>query len=288
MKVRLLFQQETPRSWARGIAITEILAQRDKDIVAQQQTTLAVSTSYHVTMLVDWIPTAEPLPPHQGALVWDVPEQVATHLHDPLYQPYFQQMPFICVPNDRVADQVRGLARGKVFVLPTLIPTPALNTARSRSERQVVVVLGPADREILPIISAVLAATQRVVVADIPLDLPIIVLPPDFPAYATALRSAQCVILPRPDLWQGDGFMVRDALYCGVPVLIPQHFNPEVQHPGIVRIRDWHALSCEHLPVSGGYEHRQQLVNAWGVHQHAQLWWNTFIELAKRTSRGVS
>jgi hypothetical protein len=288
IRVRLLYQEESPRTYARAIAPTSVLANRNFPVFAQQQLSLNTTTNYDITMLVDWRPLSDKLPPHYGRVIWDVPDDIEDHLSDPVYQAWFQQISCISVPNHHLFEVVRGLAH-KVVILPTYIPTAALMRGAKPNQRDAIgifgrVEIGPVlpyllpwlERERLPVISDS-HETGRVFQHSA-------VFTTSFHAYQQALSHLRAVVLPATPRKIGDGFWARDAAFMGIPVITTRWHATEMNYRQVAETPE-QIVSLLENDRPRHYQdmavQKRQIAQDWAVqYQIEKVWWNAWEKLA--------
>jgi hypothetical protein len=290
LRVRLLYQRENARTMARAIAPTSLLANRGKAIYASSHD-LDTTTTYDITMLVDWRPGKHELPVQAGTVIWDVPEDIELHLDEPEYRTYFARIPVVAVANEHMRQAVRGLAH-QVVVLPTWLPVAQLLHGK-RQIQDLLCVFGFAqDALVLEALQAYIARHPRTAivvdrVATLADKLPCAVLPVGYDVYVKTLHVAKALLLPRKTIYAGDGFWARDARLLQIPVLASPGYDHELPRQEITTCReaeDWQqaleTLTQSHATAEERIAHRERLVTDWSVSCKAQDWWESWSRLA--------
>lgn len=288
IRVRLLYQNESARTYARAIAPTSVLANRNFPVFAQQQEVLNTSTNYSLTMLVDWRPTDTKIPANYGRTIWDVPEDIEDHMADPVYQAWFRQISCVSVPNRHLYDVVRSVAH-QVVILPTYIPTAALLHSYQRRPQNAIGIFGRVDlRDTLPALLPWINKHKVAVLTDsheIGKQFPdSAVFQHSFAAYQKTLGYVQCVLLPTSTRRLGDGFWARDASMLGIPVITTKWYPSETNIPLIAHSPEEivELLGAERkINYQDMSQDKRKLGMDWGVqYQVERVWWKAWEKLA--------
>ncbi len=290
MKIRTVYTQETPRTFARGFSYVQVLQERGKNCVAHLQTTLDLRTNYDMTIIVDQFPAIEQWPDYRGVVYWDVPEDILHHLDNPEVQNTLHHVDGIMTHSAVIAQHLQRLAK-RTVVIPTPLHDVALRQIAKQPGNDVIIgCFGPNTWS--PWLDACQYALRDrllgIVTDD---DVWAKTIAPSLAIggnqqYMLALRNCNAVLY-EPHM---DPFWARNALYYGIPVITSGKASDiGIDLPVISTSQDtwwktWKQTDHNAMTRALASQH-DQLVQQFGIRYIAHKWWRAMEKIVIRQSR---